>query len=445
MKVNHLILVLGLLLFSFSTNAQSSIERDSTGLPGDHFSLEGALELFKKASSPEDFEKKLNQEDFDVNNLDLNEDGNIDYIRVVDNAEGDAHAIVLQVPVSVAESQDIAVIEIEKTGEEEAVLQIVGDDLLYGDSIIVEPYEIATNEDGRGPCVVVERVFVNVYLWPSVRYIYGPRYRSYASPYRWGHYPNWWRPWRPRTYRTFRTLNRVYQPNYRVTTTHRVVKAHRVYAPKRKTSTTVHARTSAKHAAVAGKNVRSQKTNATSSRQGQKINAATANKKVASGNNVQTQSSKAQSSGQGQKANPSTTNSKVASGQKVQGNRSSSQSSGQGKKINTATTKNTNPAGSAKPKKKNGFFKKVGELAKETGRQIDKAAKDAATNPNSKWRNAGSSQGKSTSSSGSSSSGNRKYSGSSSKAKSSSSGSKSSSKSSGSKQSKAIGQKKKGN
>ena len=31
--------------------------RDSTGLPGDNFSLQGALEMFKKASSPEEFEK----------------------------------------------------------------------------------------------------------------------------------------------------------------------------------------------------------------------------------------------------------------------------------------------------------------------------------------------------------------------------------------------------
>ena len=37
-------------------------EIDSTGLPGDHFSLDGALELFKNAESPEAFEKALNTE-----------------------------------------------------------------------------------------------------------------------------------------------------------------------------------------------------------------------------------------------------------------------------------------------------------------------------------------------------------------------------------------------
>ena len=43
--------------FAFAQNSEVS-----TGLPGDHFSLEGALELFKNSSSIEDFEKQLNLE-----------------------------------------------------------------------------------------------------------------------------------------------------------------------------------------------------------------------------------------------------------------------------------------------------------------------------------------------------------------------------------------------
>ena len=49
-------------------------------VPGDNFSLEGALELFKKSASPEEFERSLNDPDSRVNNLDLNGDGYIDYI-----------------------------------------------------------------------------------------------------------------------------------------------------------------------------------------------------------------------------------------------------------------------------------------------------------------------------------------------------------------------------
>ena len=61
-------------------------ERDAE-VPGDYFSLEGALELFKKSSSPEEFERMLNDEDSKVNNLDLNGDGDIDYLRVIDRIQ----------------------------------------------------------------------------------------------------------------------------------------------------------------------------------------------------------------------------------------------------------------------------------------------------------------------------------------------------------------------
>ncbi|MBC7777471.1 MAG: hypothetical protein H7246_18710, partial [Phycisphaerae bacterium] len=134
MKTRRFLPLLGafaLMLFSYPLFAQSNMESDSTGLPGDNFSLEAAIELFKKSNSPEDFEKRLNSENNDVNNLDLNEDGDIDYIRVVDNTEGDVHALVLQVAVSEKESQDVAVIEIEKQGNENAILQIIGDEELY--------------------------------------------------------------------------------------------------------------------------------------------------------------------------------------------------------------------------------------------------------------------------------------------------------------------------
>ncbi len=128
---SFLLAALAAFVFTNPIVAQNPEPADSTGLPGDHFSLEGALDLFKKAESPEDFEKLLNQEDANVNNLDLNEDGETDYIRVIDNMEDDVHAIVLQVSVSEEESQDVAVIEIEKTGDEEATLQIIGDEVLY--------------------------------------------------------------------------------------------------------------------------------------------------------------------------------------------------------------------------------------------------------------------------------------------------------------------------
>jgi len=250
MKTNLISAIAALLsipLLSLSLSAQNAgPQADSTGYPGDGFSLEAAVELFKKAQSPEDFEKLLNSEDNAVNNLDLNEDGEIDYIRVIDNMDGDVHAVVLQVPVSETESQDIAVIEIEKTGQEEATLQIIGDEDVYGKQVIVEPFEEEKTSEGRnGPAVGNQpvRIVVNVWLWPSVRFVYRPGYVVWVSPWRWRLYPTWWRPWRPHPWGWYHVRVRPYYTRCHVVTVHRVTRAHAVYAPRRTHSTVVHTRT----------------------------------------------------------------------------------------------------------------------------------------------------------------------------------------------------------
>lgn len=241
--------------------AQDDAGRDSTGLPGDNFSLHGALELFRKASSPEEFEKLLNTADNHVNNLDLNGDGEVDYIRVVGSMEGEVHAFVLQVPVSDKESQDVAVIGLEKTGPENAVVQIVGDADIFGEETIVEPDGGGEDEEeamegsepdmkAKGPfagslhaaVLAPPRIVVNVWTWPIVRFAYGPAYRVWVSPWRWRVYPAWWRPWRPLAWRVFHPFRVHHRVGFAVVHTHRVVHAHRIYRPHRVNSVTVRTR-----------------------------------------------------------------------------------------------------------------------------------------------------------------------------------------------------------
>lgn len=243
------------LCLSAGLQAQETSTHESTGLPGDQFSLQGALQMFKSSAGPEEFEKSLNTESNSVNNLDLNEDGEIDYIRVIDKSEKDAHAIVLQAIISEKESQDIAVIEIEKNGDESATLQIIGDEDIYGEKIVVEP-DPANEKTGfefnygpgnpmaGGPAVdAVNQVFVNVWFWPSVRIMFAPGYRPWVSPWRWRHYPVWWKPWRPFGWSAWKPRCGVYMGGpFVVVTTHRVVRAHRVYMPYRTTSVIVRTR-----------------------------------------------------------------------------------------------------------------------------------------------------------------------------------------------------------
>lgn len=251
-------LTAGLAVATLPVFAQAIPEQDSTGLPGDNFSLQGALQMFQKANSPEEFEKLINSQDNSVNNLDLNGDGETDYVRVIDKMDKDVHALILQVPVSETESQDIAVIEMEKTGDTTAVLQIIGDEDIYGEEVIVEPegegeeeafIDNNYNRSLSGPNIdfystAPTRVIVNVWFWPSVRFIYAPVYRPWISPWRWRHYPVWWRPWRPLAWHTWHPRHRIYHRPFAVVHTHRVMRAHAFYRPARVSSVTVRTRNS---------------------------------------------------------------------------------------------------------------------------------------------------------------------------------------------------------
>lgn len=212
---------------------------------GDNFSLEGALELFKNSNSLEEFEKNLNQENNQVNNLDLDGDGQTDYVNVEDIKENDSHVIVMSTYLNETEKQDIALIAIEKTGDGKAILQIEGDENLFPKNTIVEP----SSEDkgavqqlkNESNVAVVDNsgAAVNVWVWPSVRYLYAPAYVVWVSPYRWRAYPRWWRPWRPIGFRAFYGYGARYRPHYHVVRVRRVAAVRSVYYPRRHSSTLV--------------------------------------------------------------------------------------------------------------------------------------------------------------------------------------------------------------
>jgi hypothetical protein len=221
-------MVISGLMTSYGQVTQSDV-------PGDNFSLEGALEIFKKSESPEEFEKLLNSADSKVNNLDLNGDGYIDYIRVLDRYEGNVHAFIIQAVISERENQDVAVIELEKLSNGKAVLQIIGDEDIYGVETIIEPTREVRTYAGTTSSPAV----VNVWAWPSVQYVYSPYYTGWYSPWGWRHRPVWWRSWRPVAYIHYYPIWHSYRPYYSFCHIHRVVYADRIYRPYRTTSVVV--------------------------------------------------------------------------------------------------------------------------------------------------------------------------------------------------------------
>ena len=80
-------LVLAMCLMSLpvfsQTGNQTAKDTTSLGLPGDNLDLYAVLDLFQKSKTIEEFEKSLNLEKTGINNLDLDLDGKVDFIKVV--------------------------------------------------------------------------------------------------------------------------------------------------------------------------------------------------------------------------------------------------------------------------------------------------------------------------------------------------------------------------
>jgi hypothetical protein len=183
-------------------------QEEYLGLPGDNLNLYAVMKLFQESKTLEEFERNLNDEKSNINNLDLNGDGLIDYIRVFDNIDGDVHNIVLQVAVSPKENQDLAVFTVQRFNNGQVQIQLTGDEELYGKNYIIEPiFDDANaaqtlNPGYTGNVTVQNITYVRttpfeIAGWPLVRFIYLPSYTAWRSSWYWGYYPNYWNPWRP--------------------------------------------------------------------------------------------------------------------------------------------------------------------------------------------------------------------------------------------------------
>src|SRR5687767_7636600 len=126
------------LILSQPVFSQSGQDTASLGLPGDNLDLYGVLTLFQKSKTIEDFEKSLNQKG-GLNNLDLDLDKKVDFIKVVTEKKDESYSFILRVDVSKTETQDVAVILLDRDKEKKVSLQIVGDEELYGKDYVIEP------------------------------------------------------------------------------------------------------------------------------------------------------------------------------------------------------------------------------------------------------------------------------------------------------------------
>lgn len=153
----------------------------------DNLDLRAVATIFGDSKDLEDFEYRLNDPKTQISNLDLNNDNYVDYLRVIESVEGNAHIIVIQAVLDKDLYQDIATVEVEKDRNNNVLVQVVGDVYMYGDNYIYEP-------------VYVTRPVIYTTFW--VNY-----YRPYCSSWYWGYYPSYYSYWAP--YPVFRYRNNI--------------------------------------------------------------------------------------------------------------------------------------------------------------------------------------------------------------------------------------------
>ncbi len=139
--------------------------------------LKAVASIFGDARTLEDFERRLNDYDAQISNLDLNSDGEIDYLRVIETSENNLHLVVIQAILDRDVFQDVATIVVERDRYNRTYVQVIGDPYMYGYNYIIEPVYLRT-----------PRLFS--WFWT-------PRYQPWNSPYYWGYYPRHYHHRRP--------------------------------------------------------------------------------------------------------------------------------------------------------------------------------------------------------------------------------------------------------
>lgn len=185
----------------------------------DNLDLRVVADIFGDSKDLADFERRLNDPEFQISNLDLNDDNEVDYLRVIETVEGNVHVVIIQSVLDRDVYQDVATIDIERNQSNKVQVQIVGNEYMYGPNYIYEP----------------------VYYTAPVIYasFWSVNYRPYVSNWYWNYYPRYYTAWNP--YPVFRYRNNIninlnFNNSYRYVSTRSSSRAVVVYNSRRSNS-----------------------------------------------------------------------------------------------------------------------------------------------------------------------------------------------------------------
>jgi len=163
-----LFLITGLLItISFSLKAQ--IINSTYTNYGGVLDLNTTSLLFGEASSLQEFEQYLNEPDIQASNLDLNNDGYIDYLKVTGVYENNRYIIQIHSILGNNQYKKIASIIVRNINYKNPSILIEGDPIIYGPNYILSP------NYSRRPDILWSFSSLTFNMW--------------NSPYYWGYYP----------------------------------------------------------------------------------------------------------------------------------------------------------------------------------------------------------------------------------------------------------------
>ena len=187
-------MVLSLLLISCGRDDINVQVEAVAGTADQGLDLEALGVLAGQSKDAEEFEKKLNQKG-GVNNLDLDQDGKVEFLKVESEDEGAAKILRITAVLSESgENQHVADIQVEREGQTEtANVQIQGNENIYGRNAYHQSHF------GFGDYLML-------------RWMFGGFYRPYYSPFGFGFYPRYHGFYRPVPYGAYagraRTMTR---------------------------------------------------------------------------------------------------------------------------------------------------------------------------------------------------------------------------------------------
>ena len=158
-----------------------------------YLDLNAVAAAFAESHSVREFEQILNSSRYMINNLDLNRDGWIDYLRVIETHKGYYHTLLIQACLAPGVFQDVATLVAERQANA-LYVEVIGDRYLYGYNYIVRP-------------VFIKR--------PPMWDIYGrSTYAVWSSPYYYGYFPSYYTKPKPVYLNHYQAYVNTYMTNH---------------------------------------------------------------------------------------------------------------------------------------------------------------------------------------------------------------------------------------